>query len=178
MTRLMWKAARFVPAVFVLSTLAASAQTTVTISGSGSGVFEDPKVAGGAVGWATCTLNRFARQIDCSARVYNILDLTAGHMHIGGAGIAGPVILPIPNLPLRISNDFSHTWTWKDADLAPRDNQGIHTLEDVFDACASGNCYLNFHTTLNPGGEMRINMCPESRASNTYTGVDVCHPDK
>ena len=154
------------------------AQDTMTISGSGSGAFEDPKVAGGAFGYATCTMNRASKQIDCTARVYNIVDLTAAHMHATGPGIAGPVILPIPNLPTRVSGDFGLTWTWRASDLVVRAAQGVNTIDDVFEACSSGNCYLNFHTTLNPSGEMRINMCPESRSANIFFAADVCHPDK
>ena len=153
-------------------------QETVTISGSGSGAFEDPKVGGGAVGYATCTLNRTTKQIDCTARIYNIVDLIAAHLHVTGPGIAGPVALPIPNLPLRISNDFGLTWAWTESNLARLPRQGINSMDDVLETCSSGNCYLNFHTVRNPDGEVRVNMCPDGRESNTIVAIDVCHPDR
>ena len=138
----------------------AYAQDTMTIQGSGSSAFETPPIASGGVGHASCTLNRAALQIDCTARIHNLVDLTAGHIHVGGPGVAGPVMINIPSLPLRISDDFSLTWTWTERDLTLRPAQGILKMADVIEACSSGSCYLNFHTTANPGGEVRINLCP------------------
>lgn len=164
---------------------AAYAQNTVTVAGSGSGAFEAPPVAGGAVGFASCTLDRPSLQISCTVRVHNIVDLTAAHIHVGGPGVAGPTVIDIPSLPTRISDDFGLSWTWTARDLAAplgrtRPLQGINTMTDLFEACSSGNCYLNFHTTANPGGELRINLCPtsESRAGNPFFGINVCAPSR
>ncbi len=158
----------------------AYAQDTMTIQGSGSSAFETPPIASGGVGHASCTLNRAALQIDCTARIHNLVDLTAGHIHVGGPGVAGPVMINIPSLPLRISDDFSLTWTWTERDLTLRPAQGILKMADVIEACSSGSCYLNFHTTANPGGEVRINLCPalDSRAGNPFYGINVCAPNK
>ena len=43
-----------------------------------------------------------------------------------------------------------------------------------------GNCYLNFHSTQNPGGEIRINLCPQGdgRVGNPFFAINVCIPDK
>jgi hypothetical protein len=158
------------------------AQTnTLTLFGSGSGAFEAPPVAGAGVGTATCTLNRTTVEISCTARVHNIVDLTAAHIHVGGPGAAGPVVMPIPNLPLRSSDDFVLSWTWKESDLTLRPAQGVLKMADVFESCSSGNCYLNFHTTANPGGEVRINLCPqgeENRFGNQFYLINVCHPGR
>ena len=164
------------------------AQTNVlTLFGSGSGAFEEPKVATAAVGTATCTLNRLTVEISCSVRVHNIVDLTAGHIHVGGPGASGPTVLDIPNIPLRSSDDFVLSWTWTERDLTGgtqgrlRPAQGVLKMADLFEACSSGNCYLNFHTTLNPGGEMRINLCPQgedNRFANQFYLINVCSPAK
>jgi len=158
------------------------AQTnTLTLFGSGSGAFETPPVATAGVATATCTMNRTTVEIACTARVHNIVDLTAGHIHVGGPGAAGPVVMNIPNLPVRTSDDFVLSWTWKESDLTLRPAQGVLKMADVFEACASGNCYLNFHTSANPGGEVRINLCPqgdESRFANQFYLINVCHPAK
>lgn len=170
-----------VAAVWTGMSVAAYAQNTVTLFGSGSGAFEDPRVAGAAVGTATCTLDRAALQMACTARVYNIVDLRAAHIHVGGPGIAGPVVITIPNLPIGISDDFALSWTWTERDLTLRPAQGILKMADFIEACSSGNCYLNFHTTLNPGGEVRINMCPqgpEGRAANPFYSINVCDPTR
>jgi hypothetical protein len=156
--------------------------TTLTLIGSGSGAFETPALANGSVATATCTMNRTTVEIACAARVHNIVDLTAGHIHVGGPGVSGPVLMGIPGLPLRSSDDFELSWTWTASNLTMRPAQGILKMADVFEACSSGNCYLNFHTSQNPGGEVRINLCPqmagEGRAANPFFSINVCEPTR
>ena len=159
----------------------AYAQDTLTIFGSGSGAFETPGVASAGVATATCTLNRATVEIACSARVYNIVGLTAGHLHVGGPGAAGPVVLGIEGLPVGATDDFNLSWTWKESDLRLRAAQGVLKMADVFESCSSGNCYINFHTATNPGGEVRINMCPQSednRFANGFYQINVCAPGR
>src|SRR5437762_11918480 len=83
----------------------------VILSGSGSGAFEAAAVAGpvnnGAVASAQCTFDRAAQTATCTSQVFNIVDLTMAHIHIGGPGTSGPVIIPIPNIPLHISGSWS-----------------------------------------------------------------------
>src|SRR6266849_8779648 len=88
----------------------------VVLSGSGSGGLDVPPQNNAAVAFAQCTFDRSAQTISCTSRVYNIVDLTAGHIHIGGPGTSGPAIIPIPNLPLHISGTFGQSWTWRPAD--------------------------------------------------------------
>ena len=143
-------------------------------------------MATAAVGTATCTMNRITVEISCTVRIHNIVDLTQAHIHVGGPGVAGPTVIDIPNLPLRSSDDFVLSWTWKESDLTGtlgrlRPAQGVLKMADLFEACSSGNCYLNFHTTGNPGGELRINLCPqgeETRFANQFYLINVCHPTK
>jgi hypothetical protein len=154
---------------------------TLTLIGSGSGAFETPGLANAAVASGVCTLNRASQQIACTARVHNIVDLTQGHLHVGGPGASGPVILNIPDLPLRSSDDFTLSWVWTERDLVLRPAQGVLKMADVFEACSSGNCYLNFHTSGNPGGEVRAQMCPQGedgRAANKFYGINVCSPGR
>lgn len=168
--------------------VAATAQTghaqgpaTLTLFGSGSGAFETPPVPTAGVATATCTLNRMTVEISCTARVHNIVDLTQGHLHVGGPGASGPVVLNITTLPLRITDDFVSSWTWTERDLVLRPAQGVTKMADLFESCSSGNCYLNFHTTANPGGEIRINMCPQgeqSRDANPFYAINVCAPGR
>jgi hypothetical protein len=87
----------------------------------------------------------------------------------------------IPGIPLRGSDDFTLSWTWNERNLTLRPAQGILKMADVFEACSSGNCYLNFHTSLNPGGEVRINLCPQgeqTRFANEFYLINVCHPSR
>jgi hypothetical protein len=59
----------------VLAVLTVAPETTahrVYVSGSGSGAFEDPRVGGGGVGYAECTLDRTLQTIDCQTRLASI----------------------------------------------------------------------------------------------------------
>ena len=168
-------------AVAASSRTAHAQSSTLTLFGSGSGAFETPALATAGVATATCTLNRTTVEIACTARVHNIVDLTAGHIHAGGPGTAGPVLMGIPGLPLRSSDDFVVSWTWTERDLTLRPAQGVLKMADVFEACSSGNCYLNFHTGANAGGEVRINLCPQgedNRFANPFYLINVCSPGK
>lgn len=146
----------------------------VTVQGSGSGALEAPPVPNGGVAYASCTFDRDAQTISCTSRVYNIVDLTAGHLHVAGPGSSGPVIVPIPNLPLHISGAFGQSWTWSASDVIGHPEIGIGRLDDLFQACAAGNCYLNWHTTASPGGSLRVNLCPTSKGANTINSIAVC----
>lgn len=167
-----------------LSHVGHAQSNTLTLFGSGSGAFEVPGVGAAGVGTATCTMNRTTVEISCTARVHNIVDLTAAHIHVGGPGTSGPTVIDIPDIPRRSSDDFVLSWTWKESDLTGtlgrlRPAQGVLKMADLFEACSSGNCYLNFHTSANPGGEIRIQLCPqgeESRFANQFYLINVCHP--
>ena len=178
----MWFSMIVVAAVSAGMPEATYAQNTVTIVGSGSGAFETPvPIATAGVATATCTIDRLAVEMSCTARVYNIVDLTNGHIHVGGPGTSGPTVLNIPGLPLRSSDDFTLSWVWKESDLTLRPAQGVLKMADVFESCSSGNCYINFHSTLNPGGEVRINMCPQGpggRLANPFYAINVCEPGR
>ena len=158
--------------LFALSATPSSGQ--VTISGSGSGASEAPPVSGGGVAFASCTLNRTAETIVCQTRVFNIVDLTAAHLHLAGPGTSGSVVIPLPGLPLRTSGSFAQTFTLSAGDLIPRPTQGVRRFRDLLNSCAAGNCYLNYHTTRNRGGEIRVQLCPASREANTFNRIAVC----
>jgi hypothetical protein len=149
----------------------------VVLQGSGSGAFDVPPANNAAVAYAQCTFDIGAQTISCSSRVYNIVDLTAAHIHIGGPGTSGPVIIPIPSLPLHISGAWAQSWTWTSADFAPTSGNsalGVNSLNDLMNSCVAGGCYLNWHTTASPGGALRVNLCPVNRSANTINGVAIC----
>jgi hypothetical protein len=87
--------------------------------------------------------------------------------------VSGPIILNF-NVPVNISNDFSVSGELTPGDLVPRPQQGINSFDDAIMAIASGVTYVNFHSQLNPGGELRGQLCPENLKDNTFNGVAVC----
>jgi CHRD domain-containing protein len=164
-------------AVIVLTMARPTAAQQVVLQGSGSGAFDVPPANNAAVAFAQCTFDRGAQTISCSSRVYNVVDLTAAHIHIGAPGTSGPVVIPIPNLPLHISGSWGQSWTWSSADFAPTAGNagvGLTSLDDLINSCVAGGCYLNWHTTASPGGALRVNLCPVNRAANTINNVAVC----
>ena len=106
------------------------------------------------------------------------MNLRAAHIHLGGPGVSGPVAIGIPDLPVGTSGAFGQTFTMRGTDLIPRPAQGVRNFHELAYACAAGNCYLNYHTPVNPGGEIRIQLCPANAQANTFNGVAVCfvHP--
>jgi hypothetical protein len=172
------KAVSFCLGLVVAAAMASTIEAQqVVLQGSGSGAFDVPSANNAAVAYAQCVFDRSAQAISCTSRVYNIVDLTAAHIHIGGPGTSGPVIIPIPDIPLRISGTWAQSWTWKASDFAPSTGNagvGLNSLDDLINSCVAGGCYLNWHTTAFPGGALRVNLCPASRAANTVNNIDIC----
>ena len=133
----------------------AQAQTltfTATLSGSNEA---PPVPATGAGGIATITLNLTAQTLDWVVDVFNLPSgVTAGHIHAGGAGVAGPVVVNF-TVPTNASNDFRITGTARPADVVARQPQGVNTWEDLVQAMMTGHTYVNVHSQVNPGGEIR-----------------------
>jgi len=57
--------------------------------------------------------------------------------------------------PAGISNDFNLSGSATAANLLPRTDQGIRSWEDFLQALVGGQTYLNVHSAVNPGGEIR-----------------------
>ena len=109
----------------------------------------------GAGGFATITINLGAQTLEWVVDVYNLPSgVTAGHIHAGGAAVAGPVVVNFV-VPTGASNDFRITGTARPADVVARQPQGVNTWEDLLQAIATGNAYVNVHSQVNPGGEIR-----------------------
>jgi len=125
-----------------------------------SGANEVPGIASGSGGTATVTLNTATRAVTYKIDVYNMPSgTTQAHFHVGGPGVAGPVVVNFVVQP-NISNDFSISGTATSADLVPRQAQGIGSWDDFIQALVLGQVYANVHSTVNPGGEIRGQVLP------------------
>jgi hypothetical protein len=142
-------------AFILLLSAQAHAQTvvyTATLSGSNEA---PPVPATGAGGFATVTVNVGAQTIDWVVDVYNFPSgVTAAHIHVGGAGVAGPVVVNF-TVPTSASNDFRISGSARAADVVARQPQGINSFEDLVQALATGHAYVNVHSQVNGGGEIR-----------------------
>jgi hypothetical protein len=140
-------------------TLLFSAQAqaqTLTFTATLSGSNEAPPVAAtGAGGFATVTLDLTAQTLSWVVDVFNLPSgVTAGHIHAGGVGVAGPVVVNF-TVPTSASNDFRITGSARPADVVARQPQGVNTWEDLVQAMMTGHTYVNVHSQVNPGGEIR-----------------------
>jgi CHRD domain len=136
---------------------AGSAQAqTFTLTAQLTGGNETPAAINtGAFGTATVTVNMNARTVTYRVEVFNLPSgVTASHIHVGAAGTGGPVVVNFAP-PVPASNDFEFSGTVKDSEFLLRPDQGIRSPDDMFQAIIGGNAYVNVHSSVNPGGEIR-----------------------
>jgi hypothetical protein len=143
-------------AALLLTTAAASAQT-VELGTQMGGANETPApgVLTGSAGTAQVFVNMATQAVTYRVEVFNLPSgAVGGHFHVGGPGLAGPIVVDLAP-PANISNDFVLTGTVNASALRPRAEQGIRTWEDFIQALVGGQVYVNIHSAVFPGGEIR-----------------------
>ena len=142
-------------AVMVLGMAGAANAQTTTFTANLSGSNETPGVVTGAFGTATVTWDNATQTLSWVIDVWNMPSGTNNaHFHVGGPGVAGPTVVNIA-FPAGISNDFRLTGSATSANLLVRADQGIRSLEDFLQSLLGGQTYINIHSQVNPGGEVR-----------------------
>jgi len=157
-----WKMVLVAGALVAFAAAPASAQTfrlTATLTGGNEPVILTgqvvPGINTGAFGDATVIVDMGARTVTYTVNVFNLPSgVTASHIHAGAAGTNGPVVVNFAP-PVSASNDFGFTGVTKDTEFILRPDQGIRSADDMFQAILGGNSYVNVHSTVNPGGEIR-----------------------
>jgi hypothetical protein len=115
-----------------------------------------PGLLSGAVGTADVLVDVGARELSVTLRVFNLPTAsTAGHIHVGPVGIAGPIILDFPTTIPGRTGDFTLSFRLSATALRPNPGLGIVNMEDAIQSITGGNTYVNIHSTANPGGEIR-----------------------
>jgi len=148
-------------AALVVGAAAASAQVVVATATLGSGD-ETPILLSGAAGTAEVAVDTVAKEFAITLRIFNIpTTTTAGHIHVGAKGIAGPVVIDFPGIGGRLG-DFVTSFRVGEAAFRPNPAIGINSIEDVIQALANGNAYVNIHTTTYPAGEIRGQLVPRN----------------
>jgi CHRD domain len=139
-----------------LTAVPASAQNfTLTATLTGAQETPAPGINTGAFGNATVVVNMGTRTVTWVVNVFNLPSgVTAGHIHVGGVGTPGPTVINF-TVPTGASNDFSITGSATDATFTLRPDQGIRSADDMFQAILGGNTYVNVHSAVNGGGEIR-----------------------
>lgn len=131
----------------------ASAQTLTANLNGGE---ETPILNTGAVGTAEVIVDETNQEFTVTLRVFNIpTPTTAGHIHIGAAGIAGPVVINFPDAIVGRTGDFAMTFRVGPNQFVARPAIGINSVQDAIQAIVNGNSYVNIHTQQFPAGEIR-----------------------
>lgn len=139
-----------------LTAVPASAQTfTLTATLTGAQETPAPGLNTGAFGNATVVVNMGTRTVTWTVNVFNLPSgITAGHIHAGAVGTPGPTVVGF-TVPVGASNDFAITGSAVDTTFTLRPDQGIRSADDAFQAILGGNTYINVHSAVNTGGEIR-----------------------
>jgi hypothetical protein len=130
-----------------------------------SGENEVPRVATNASGRAVMVLKEDLATLLFHVSVAGIENVTAAHIHDGLPGENGPVLF----------NLFTGTGTFDPAN--PVSGSLTLTEEEVIELVA-GNYYVNVHTEVNPGGEIRgqLGMMASVNVNALLTGSEEVPP--
>ncbi|HSE51815.1 MAG TPA: CHRD domain-containing protein [Gemmatimonadales bacterium] len=118
-----------------------------------TGAAERPTpVTTNATGTATVTINDANSTITFSVSVSNLLSPTMAHIHVGTTSEAGPIAL---GLLATAPPAGVFTGVLASGTLAGSAVVGGETFATLVAKIRSGNAYINVHTPVNPGGEIR-----------------------
>ena len=97
-------------------------------------------------------------QIDWTMSLTGMTGVFASHIHLGAAGVQGPVIfnLFVPNG----TNTATLNGVVGSGTITNANNVNI-SLDSLRVLLNNGNAYVNVHTTANPGGEIRAQITPK-----------------
>ena len=124
---------------------------TATLTGGN----ETPPVLTGAFATATVTLDTDSKTVSWNIDVWNLPSgINNAHFHVGPVGVAGPTVVNIP-FPATASNDFNLNGSATTATAGLRPDQGIRSWDDFLQSLTGGQVYLNIHTQVFGGGEIR-----------------------
>jgi hypothetical protein len=134
---------------------ASAQQFTLNATLTGAGETPAPGINTGAFGSAVVVVDLTARTVTYTVTVFNLPSgVLASHIHVGAAGTPGPVVV-IFSPPVNASNDFSFTGVVQDTAFSLAPTLGIRSADDMFQAILGNNTYVNVHSAVNPGGEIR-----------------------
>jgi hypothetical protein len=142
-------------AVFVMAMATRADAEIIRFTAALSGGQEVPIVLSGAFGNATVTLDTATQTVSWNIDIWNLPSgINNAHFHVGSPGISGPTVVNIP-FPATASNEFNLTGSATSATAGLRPDQGIRSWEDFVQSLVGGQIYINIHTQVFGGGEIR-----------------------
>lgn len=119
-----------------------------------SGDQEVPPVATDAFGQARLIPSVDGSRLKVLLKVGHLENIRAAHIHCAAPGSNGPVGLTLfSGGPVTINGSLLVNANFTAPD--PGNSCGWQSLADVIDALASGDTYINVHTSAHPSGEIR-----------------------
>ena len=118
-----------------------------------SGPNEVPPRTSSASGAAGFTLD--GNVVHYSVEVEGLGDIIACHIHVGAAGVSGPVRVPLCSASTPgVANGGAVNGVLVQGSFTAADVVVI-SFDDLLNAMRSGNAYVNVHTKVYPAGEIR-----------------------
>ena len=122
--------------MLAVCTAPASAQTLTATLNAGE---ETPSFLTGAVGTIEVSVDQKNEELTVSLSLFNLpAGTTAGHIHVGPKGVAGPVVINFPS-PGGRTDDLRLSFRVNGKDFVPRPEIGINTMTDAIQAILLGN---------------------------------------
>src|ERR1700716_3261960 len=126
-----------------------------------------------ATGLATFRLSDNGRALSYRLSVWHLTGIVASHIHLNGAGVNGPVVVPLFNsaVPTGEVNGLLAQGTITAASFVGQ--LAGHPFSELLTDIRSGDAYVNVHTSSRLGGEIRgqITSAEEGfKAALTGTG--------
>jgi len=133
----------------VVLTLLTAVMLVVSCGGGGGGGSVTSTAPSGS---GSVTLDPVTKVISGSFTTTHVVNATLAHIHDGNIGVAGPVVVALQQ---------STPGTW----MVPANS----VLTDAQIArLQAGGYYVNVHTALNPSGEIRGQLNPDSVTANKF----------
>ena len=126
---------------------------TETFVSSLDGEQEDPPVMTDASVNGQVVLSADRTTLRFALSVFDLApdQITQAHIHVGEPGVNGPVVFFLS--ATSFTSPLIGTLTA--ANFIPAPEVGVVTFEDLLDVLFAGDTYINVHTIMYPGGEVR-----------------------
>ena len=121
-----------------------------------TGAEEVPPVTTQGAGLASFILVKDGTELKFRVMVENLTDVVQAHIHLGPAGVNGPVVVFLLHPGEAAPGPFTGLLargTATEADLVGP--LAGHPFSELVDAMLAGNTYVNVHTVAFPAGEIR-----------------------
>lgn len=115
------------------------------VIGGNTGVLVSP-----GAGSASITLSPDGQSLQYEVRVANTTDIIFGHFHLAPAGQNGPVIVDLVGAKPGLNNGVIASGEVRNENI-----KNGFTVAQLVEEFKAGNIYVNVHTAVNRGGELR-----------------------